>query len=109
VTRRLVGHDVPSDSSHALKTGYDLLHDACPHEVMSALGVPMELLPDVVRSGARLGEVGRAGAEAAGIREGTPVIAGMTDGCAAQLAAGALQLELGFSGRPSRSRAWRPS
>jgi sugar (pentulose or hexulose) kinase len=90
VTRRLVGHDVPSDSSHALKTGYDLLHDAWPHEVMSALGVPMELLPDVVRSGARLGEVGRAGAEATGIREGTPVIAGMTDGCAAQLAAGAL-------------------
>jgi sugar (pentulose or hexulose) kinase len=31
--------------------------------------------------------VGRVGAEATGIREGTPVIAGMTDGCAAQLAA----------------------
>ena len=90
VTRRLVGHDVPTDSSHALKTGYDLLHDAWPHEVMGALGVPLGLLPDVVRSGTRLGAVGRAGAEATGIREGTPVIAGMTDGCAAQLAAGAL-------------------
>jgi len=90
VTRRLVGHEVPTDSSHALKTGYDLLHDAWPHEVMDALGVPSALLPDVVRPGARLGTVGRAGAEATGIREGTPVIAGMTDGCAAQLAAGAL-------------------
>ncbi|MDQ3609824.1 MAG: FGGY family carbohydrate kinase, partial [Actinomycetota bacterium] len=90
VTRRLVGHDVPADSSHALKTGYDLLHDAWPHEVMTALGVPPGLLPDVVRSGARLGAVGRAGAEATGIHQGTPVIAGMTDGCAAQLAAGAL-------------------
>ena len=90
VTRRLVGHDVPTDSSHALKTGYDLLHDAWPDEVMTALGVPSGLLPDVVRSRTRLGTVGRAGAEATGIREGTPVIAGMTDGCAAQLAAGAL-------------------
>ncbi len=90
VTRRLVGHDVPSDSSHALKTGYDLLHEAWPHEVMTALGVPAGMLPDVVRSGARLGAVGRAGAQATGIPEGTPVIAGMTDGCAAQLAAGAL-------------------
>ncbi|MCP9490212.1 MAG: FGGY family carbohydrate kinase [Solirubrobacteraceae bacterium MAG38_C4-C5] len=90
VTRRLVGHEVPADSSHALKTGYDLLHDVWPHEVMTALGVPDGLLPDVVRSGARLGVVGHAGAEATGIREGTPVVAGMTDGCAAQLAAGAL-------------------
>ena len=90
VTRRLVGHDVPTDSSHALKTGYNLLHDAWPHEVMTELGVPSGLLPDVVRSGTRLGVVGRAAAEATGIREGTPVIAGMTDGCAAQLAAGAL-------------------
>ncbi len=90
VTRRLVGHDVPTDSSHALKSGYDLLHDAWPHEVMTELGVPSGLLPDVVRSGARLGTVGRAATEATGIPEGTPVIAGMTDGCAAQLATGAL-------------------
>jgi len=90
VTRRLVGREVPADGSHALKTGYDLLHDAWPHEVMTALGVPVEMLPDVVRCGTRLGAVGAAGAEATGINEGTPVIAGMTDGCAAQLAAGAL-------------------
>jgi len=89
-TRRLIGHEVPTDSSHALKTGYDLLHDAWPHEAMSALEVPPGLLPGVVRPGARLGTVGRAAAEATGIGEGTPVIAGMTDGCAAQLAAGAL-------------------
>lgn len=90
VTRRLIGREVPADGSHALKTGYDLLHDAWPHDVMTALGVPVEMLPDVVRCGSRLGAVGAAGAEATGIREGTPVIAGMTDGCAAQLAAGAL-------------------
>ena len=30
VTRRLAGHDVPSDSSHALKSGYDVEREAWP-------------------------------------------------------------------------------
>ncbi|HEY5318523.1 MAG TPA: FGGY-family carbohydrate kinase, partial [Solirubrobacteraceae bacterium] len=92
VTRRLIGREVPADSSHALKTGYDLLHDAWPHDVMSALGVPEGMLPEVVRSGTELGRIGEPGAQATGIPAGTPVIAGMTDGCAAQLAAGALSV-----------------
>jgi sugar (pentulose or hexulose) kinase len=91
VTRGLVGHDVPSDSSHALKTGYDQLREAWPRGVLDSLGVPEALLPDVVRSGSLLGEVcARAAAETA-IPAGTPVIAGMTDGCGAQFAAGALR------------------
>lgn len=90
VTRRLVGHEVPSDASHALKTGYDLLHDGWPRAVLDDLGVPARLLPGVVRPGTELGAVCRAAAEATGIPEGTPVVAGMTDGCAAQLGAGAL-------------------
>jgi sugar (pentulose or hexulose) kinase len=92
VTRRLIGSEAAADSSHALKTGYDLLHDAWPHDAMAALGVPDGALPDVVRSGTHLGAVGGAGAEATGIRAGTPVIAGMTDGCAAQISAGALEV-----------------
>ncbi len=90
ITRRLVGHEVPADTSHALKTGYDLLHDAWPGELLDRLGVPPELMPDVVRSGCELGEVGEKAAQETGIPAGTPVIAGMTDGCAAQLAAGAV-------------------
>jgi sugar (pentulose or hexulose) kinase len=92
VTRRLIGEQVPADSSHALKTGYDLLRDAWPDEVMAELGVPEGMLPRVVRPGTQLGVVGRSGAQATGIPAGTPVIAGMTDGCAAQLAAGALSV-----------------
>jgi sugar (pentulose or hexulose) kinase len=90
VARRLIGHDVPADSSHALKSGYDLLRDAWPQDVMAALGVPEGMLPGVVRSGTDLGLVNRSGAAATGIPTGTPVIAGMTDGCAAQLATGPL-------------------
>lgn len=92
VTRRLIGRQVPADSSHALKTGYDLLHDSWPHDVMAALSVPEGMLPGVVRSGAQLGLVDRSGGRATGIPPGTPVIAGMTDGCAAQLATGTLKV-----------------
>ena len=83
VTARLVGAPVPTDSSHALKTGYDLQRDAWPDIALD--------LPEVVRPGTRLGEVCPAAAEATGIPAGTPVVAGMTDGCAAQIAAGALR------------------
>ncbi|MEU0254769.1 FGGY-family carbohydrate kinase [Streptomyces sp. NPDC006184] len=87
ITARLVGHPVPSDSSHALKTAYDLRRDAWPE----LTGLPRGAFPPVVRPGTRLGEVGPAAADATGIPAGTPVIAGMTDGCAAQIAAGALR------------------
>ena len=90
ITRRLVGAPVPSDTSHALKTGFDLLAGTWPVEVFDDLGVPAGLLPEVVRSGSPLGTVCAGAAEETGIPVGTPVVAGMTDGCAAQLSAGAL-------------------
>ncbi|GGJ89692.1 carbohydrate kinase [Streptomyces camponoticapitis] len=92
IVSRLVGRRTPTDSSHALKTGYDLTADAWPHEKLAGLGLAEELFPDVVRPGARLGEVGADGEAATGVPAGTPVIAGMTDGCAAQIASGSLSL-----------------
>ncbi|MEV0909563.1 FGGY-family carbohydrate kinase [Streptomyces hokutonensis] len=87
ITARLTGRGtVPTDSSHALKTGYDVEREDWPSQ-LAYLG---DVLPEVVRPGTRLGEVCRAAAEATGIPVGTPVIAGMTDGCAAQIASGAL-------------------
>lgn len=90
VTWRLAGHQVASDASHALKTGYHLVEERWPQEVMAELGVPEGLLPDVVRPGSVLGGVCAEAAAATGIPEGTAVVAGMTDGCAAQIGAGAL-------------------
>lgn len=88
ITAQLTGGGpVPTDSSHALKTGYDAEHEVWPPQ-LAYLG---EVLPEVVRPGSRLGEVCGAAAEATGIPAGTPVIAGMTDGCAAQIASGALR------------------
>jgi len=88
VTRGLVGREVPSDSSHALKAGFDQERERWPRDLLE--GVPDGMLPEVVRSGSTLGVVCAAAAAETGIPAGTPVIAGMTDGCAAQLAAGAL-------------------
>ncbi|MDP4502899.1 FGGY-family carbohydrate kinase [Nonomuraea turcica] len=87
VNRRLVGHEVPTDLSNALKTGVDLIEERWPAEVLDL--VPPEILPEVVRPGTQLGVVCAAAAEETGLPAGTPVIAGMTDGCAAQLGAGA--------------------
>ncbi|MEV0597109.1 FGGY-family carbohydrate kinase [Nonomuraea cavernae] len=91
VNRRLTGHHVATDLSNALKTGVHLIDEDWPRETFDALGVPASMLPQVVRPGSRLGTVCAEAAEATGLPEGTPVIAGATDGCAAQLGAGALQ------------------
>lgn len=90
VNRRLTGGPVATDLSSALKTGADLAAERWPAGVMDALDVPPGLLPPLVRSGTPIGEVCRAAAGETGIPAGTPVIAGATDGCAAQLATGRL-------------------
>ncbi|WP_335936316.1 FGGY-family carbohydrate kinase [Streptomyces sp. PTD5-9] len=90
VLARLAGTPLPTDSSHALKTGYDPVREAWPHRRLRRLGLPEELFPRVVRPGRRIGEVGRAAAEETGIPAGTLLVSGMTDGCAAQIASGAL-------------------
>ena len=90
VASQLAGEPVASDWSHALKTGYDLINDRWPIEVFDRLGVPLEIMPPVVRPGSTIAEVSEAAAEHTGLPAGTAVRAGMTDGCAAQIAAGAL-------------------
>jgi D-ribulokinase len=92
INRRFAGCEVASDSSSALKTGYDLINEQWPHKVLKDLGVPDQVMPSVVRPGTPIGEVCAGAAATTGIPAGTPIIAGMTDGCAAQISAGALQV-----------------
>ena len=87
---RLTGTPTATDSSQALKTGVDLLTLTWPTAVFDGLGLDPGFLPDVVLPGTVLGTVGRDEAEHTGIPAGTVVRAGMTDGCAAQIASGAL-------------------
>lgn len=91
IASRFAGAPVDTDWSHALKTGYDLINERWPAEVLEQLEVPIEILPPVVRPGTGIGEVGEAAAAHTGFSQGTLIRAGMTDSCAAQVAAGALE------------------
>jgi D-ribulokinase len=90
VLRQLVGRPVATDTSHALKTGCDLITGTWPWPILEPLGLTRVQLPELVRPGTVLGGVCAQAAAATRLREGTPVRAGMTDGCAAQIAASAL-------------------
>ncbi|WP_018654829.1 FGGY-family carbohydrate kinase [Actinomadura flavalba] len=90
VNARLCGRPVATDLGSALKTGADLIAEDWPHDVLADLGVPAGLLPPLTRSGTPLGAVSPAAAEHTGLPPGTPVLAGCTDGCAAQLGTGRL-------------------
>ncbi|UIJ34918.1 FGGY-family carbohydrate kinase [Allobranchiibius sp. GilTou73] len=92
LVRRLVGSVVPTDTSHALKTGVDLRTAAWPADVFAELGIPLELLPGVALPTTVAGVVSRSAASETGLTTGAVVRLGMTDGCAAQIAAGALEI-----------------
>ncbi|HVV12371.1 FGGY-family carbohydrate kinase [Amycolatopsis sp.] len=87
ICARLTGGPVAADSSHALKSGYDPRAGEWANEVFDALGVPVSWLPEVVAPTSVLGQVSRP---VAGLPAGCLVVAGMTDGCAGQLATGAV-------------------
>ncbi|GAA1555088.1 FGGY-family carbohydrate kinase [Kribbella sancticallisti] len=90
VAAHLIGRPVATDTSHALKTGYDLVAGQWPLDAFDTVGLSPEILPEVVLPGTELGRVSETKAQVTGVPAGTPVFGGMTDGCAAQIAAGAL-------------------
>ena len=85
LTGRLV-----TDTSHAHKAGIDPARARWPDDLLSAAGVDCASLPELVHPGTVVGEVRRAVADDLGLPPGVRVVAGMTDGCTAQLAAGAV-------------------
>ncbi|KPC81854.1 MULTISPECIES: FGGY-family carbohydrate kinase [Streptomyces] len=89
INRRLVGHDVPTDTSNALKSGADAATVTWPEQVFAELAIPTGVLPGLVVPGTVVGEVCAGAAAECGLVPGIPVVAGMTDGCAAQLGSGA--------------------
>ncbi len=89
INARLAGRLVAADSSNSLKTGYDLVRQRWPEEILAALGLDRALFPEVVPPGRPIGEVSTAAAGQTGLPAGIPIFSGMTDGCAAQIASGA--------------------
>ncbi len=88
VVARLTGQVGTTDTSNALKSGFDL-HTASWASWIDAYPELRGRLPRVVAPGTRLGRVSEAAAAALGLPTGVRVVAGVTDGTAAFLASGA--------------------
>ena len=86
----LAGRLLRSDLSSALKSGADLDSASWPENVLDRLGLPLGALNELAASGECVGEVDADAADRTGLPVGCAIVAGMTDGCAAQIAAGAL-------------------
>jgi xylulokinase len=80
-----------TDFSNAVKTGYDLHEHRWPGWIETNLGIPLEKLPGVVRTGEVTGEVRSSLLSEAGIRNKVPVVAGATDSTTGLFASGAVQ------------------
>ncbi len=83
---QLTGDFNVTDTSNALKSGVDLITGQWPDFIESKLGISHEKLPRIVRPGEQVGEVSKAAAARTGLKQGTPVIAGASDGTASFLA-----------------------
>jgi D-ribulokinase len=80
-----------TDPTNALKSGYDPALGIWPTFISEGLGIPATWLPSVIRSGSVVGPITRDVADATGLPATLQVTTGMTDGCASQIAAGAVR------------------
>ena len=90
VTAALAGRVMATDTSHALKSGIDPLARTWPAGELEQIGVQPWQLPELVYPGTTLGRIGRESVQDLGLPANLTIIAGMTDGCTAQLATGAV-------------------
>jgi xylulokinase len=88
VAAALAGHLLPSDTSHALKSGIDPVAASWDLAALAVVGLPIERMPELVAPGRVIGEVAYPGA--LGLPVGVAIVSGMTDGSTGQIATGAV-------------------
>ncbi|GEO03560.1 carbohydrate kinase [Adhaeribacter aerolatus] len=81
-----------TDYTNALKSGYDVNEGFWPAYIYEQLPLKKEWLPEVVPSGTPIGHLAPALAADWGLNSQVQIVAGMTDGCASQIASGAVNL-----------------
>jgi xylulokinase len=86
----LTGAIVAGDTSHWLKAGLDLTSRKLDTGLLQALGVPRHRLPELVVPGTAIGTIQRDIATRLGLPPDVVLVAGMTDGCTAQISTGAV-------------------
>jgi sugar (pentulose or hexulose) kinase len=80
-----------TDYTNALKSGYDVRHYQWPSWIWEQLPIRKEWLPAVQASGTTIATINPALANMLNLPHTVQVVAGMTDGCAAQIASGAVK------------------
>ncbi|GAA0525141.1 FGGY-family carbohydrate kinase [Chitinophaga japonensis] len=91
ITGRLSGRYDVTDLTNALKSGYDVQRKCWPAYIWQQLPLQQQWLQQVVPSGTPVGALDPALAASLGLPDDVMVVAGMTDGCASQIASGAVK------------------
>lgn len=90
IVGRLCGKWGITDYTNALKSGYDFGNDQWPVYLFEKLALEKRWLQKVVPSGTPIGFILPSISRELGLPENIQVAAGMTDGCASQVASGAI-------------------
>lgn len=90
ITGRLCGEYGVTDYTNAMKSGYDIHQYKWPEYIVGQIGIRKEWLQEVKPSGEPLGTIKPDLAAQWGLPDGIIVTTGMTDGCASQVASGAV-------------------
>ena len=89
IVGNLTGDFGVTDNSNALKTGCDLVELRWPDFIFRDLGIDRAKLPALAVPGEPIGRVTAECARLTGLEQGTPVVAGVSDGTAGFVASGA--------------------
>ncbi|MEZ4859715.1 MAG: FGGY-family carbohydrate kinase [Caldilineaceae bacterium] len=92
VVQKLTGAFCMDRSHGPITSLFDSVHQNWSTELLTASGVDVAKLPRLADCADVVGEVTTTAAAATGLAAGTPVIAGMTDGTAAGIEAGLIQV-----------------
>ncbi|ANE53648.1 carbohydrate kinase [Flavisolibacter tropicus] len=91
ITGQLSGNFKVTDYTNALKSGYDIVQLQWPDFITKALPIKPEWLQEVVPTGVSVGCLKSELAEQLGLSDKIIITAGVTDGCASQVASGAVK------------------
>ena len=89
---KLCGRYNITDYTNALKSGYDVRNKQWPSYIWEKLPVQKQWLPQVKPSGTAIATISPALANILELPPTIQIVAGMTDGCAAQIASGAVKV-----------------
>lgn len=92
ISGKLCGNYQTTDYTNALKSGYDLHTFQWPEYITSTLSIKKCWLQQVVSPGTPIGRLNDELVKELGLNPDVIITAGMTDGCASQIASGAVNI-----------------